>query len=381
MQVKVFSGPTPTAVLSSIKAELGSDAVILDTRETKEDGQTLITMTVALDRDSTEKTSEDSGGGSFARALDSAQAEYPPDPPAPSSLPPGWQLWHEEWSSIKSHLMALMKSEIQVEKLSPRQRVAVEFLQREGVNDTVMLGVYTSLLQRPGASVLDPLAEMISVKAWGREKWKQKIQIIAGPYGVGKTTVVVRLALWLRKANPSLRVCLVNADGERGGGRLLLKNYAELSDLEYREAGSKLEIAAIFAEDARNNLFDIILVDTPALGRGKTMSRMLTELGLARNDAALHLVLAPHYSESIYPMLLERYSPGKAGPREMGLIWSKLDEVEKFGQVINVSASSHLPISALSYGPGLLNTLLPARDTTLWRLLFKRELPDAVHAA
>jgi flagellar biosynthesis protein FlhF len=34
-----------------------------------------------------------------------------------------------------------------------------------------------------------------------------------------------------------------------------------------------------------------------------------------------------------------------------------------------------LPVSALSFGPGLGNSLAPARENMLWRLLFKRELP------
>ena len=362
MQVKTYTGTSTTALLATIKADLGPDAVILDTRESKENGKTKVTVTAALDRNN---------GAGDDDAL--------PGQPGAGAMPPGWRQWQEEWSTIKHHLLSIMKPELRFEQLSPRQRLALEFLEREGVDDEVLLALQQRLLPEPGASILAPLGDLVPVRAWGPENWPQRVQLLAGPFGVGKTTVAMRLALCLRKMRPGSRICLVNADADRGGGRLLLKNYAELSDMDYREVRSKVECAAVLAE-AASHTFDSLIVDLPSLGRGGGITAQLTELGLADPAHALHLVLSPQYGPAQFRSLLARYmqdGPDGVKRREGSLIWTKLDETEQYGALVNISASARLPVSALSFGPGLRNTLAPARDAALWRLVFKRELPQA----
>ena len=85
----------------------------------------------------------------------------------------------------------------------------------------------------------------------------------------------------------------------------------------------------------------------------------------------MHLVLSPHYGEEALADILDRHACGQPG----SLIWTKLDEAEHFGQMVNAALRTGLPVSALSHGPGLGNSLVPAQDTTIWRLLFKKELP------
>lgn len=375
MQVKVYTGNSTTAVLAGIKAELGPDAVILDTRETNENGKREVRITAAVDAGAGPGSGPGPGAGTRGGGNGSARGASASSG-GDGAMPAGWKLWHEEWSTIKGHLLSLMKPELQLEKLTPRQRLAVEFLQREGVDDSVVLALFKKLLPEPGASILDPLGDLVPVRAWGGKTWPQRLHLLGGPFGAGKTTAAVRLALLLRKTNPNLRIALVNADCERGGGRLVLRNYAELSDFEYRETDSRLETAAALA-DLESLGFDRIIVDLPGVPRNKTLAGALEENGFALPDAALHLVLPPHFDASMYRCLLDRYNPGPNGPREMSLLWSKLDEAERFGSLVNVSAMCKLPVSALSFGPGLRNTLTPARDAALWRLLFKRELPDA----
>ena len=72
--------------------------------------------------------------------------------------------------------------------------------------------------------------------------------------------------------------------------------------------------------------------------------------------------------------LLERYRTSHAG----AIVWTKLDEAEHYGQIVNVALATNLPVSALSFGPGLGNSLAPVRESMLWRLLFKRELPTGL---
>ena len=57
------------------------------------------------------------------------------------------------------------------------------------------------------------------------------------------------------------------------------------------------------------------------------------------------------------------------------LIWGKLDEYGRYGAILNMAVASGLPVSCLSFGPSLLNTLTPAEQPLLWRLIFRHELP------
>ncbi|MDR1490069.1 MAG: flagellar biosynthesis protein FlhF [Desulfovibrio sp.] len=399
MQVKSFSAKSTKEVLALIKEELGPDAVILDTQE--EDG--LITMTAALERETARRNPSAATHGAAcgqARASEDPQtprsatapgereeqyrpgrfAVYPQNSAHPAweqeALPAGWQRWHEEWSSIKSHLLALMKPAMRLDSLPPRQRLAIEFLQREGVDDAAVMHLCGMLQRDPSVSILSPLSRLVPMSAWDKENWRQSIQVIAGPFGAGKTSVAIRLALTLRKTTPDMRICLLNADPTRGNGRLLLRHYCELSELAYKEAATTLDLVGALNQ-ALEEGFDRVIVDMPGLARGRYLSSLLADSGLAGLNGAgpkgmaVHLVLPPHYGGLQLKGILERYRTNHSG----SIIWTKLDEAEHYGQVVNVAVDSGLPVSALSFGAGLGNSLVPVKENMLWRLIFKRELP------
>ena len=387
MQVRTFSARGMSAVLGMIREELGPDAVILDTQE--EDG--IVTMTAALEGGPAKQGQPEAAGsraaqayvarGGAAPALAMAHEggqEVSGEGPAGNAAPPpfGWQKWHEEWSSIKTHLLALMKPALKLDTLPPRQRLAIEYLQREGVEDEAVLELFQRLQNDPNSSILAPLAEMVPLRPWNEHSWPQRIQIIAGPFGAGKTSVAIRMALCLRRASPDCRICLVNADATRGNGRLLLRHYCDLSDMAYKEASTTMELVAAL-NTAKKEGFDRIVVDLPGLSRGRHLATLLADAGLADrtgetiDDVAVHLTLPPHYGTLQLSGILERYRTSHAG----AIVWTKLDEAEHYGQIVNVALETGLPVSALSFGPGLGNSLAPVRESMLWRLLFKRELP------
>ncbi|MDR3073528.1 MAG: flagellar biosynthesis protein FlhF [Deltaproteobacteria bacterium] len=374
MHVKTYTGSSTSAVLASIKADLGSNAVILDTRETVKDGRTEIAITAAQERENA-VPSQNGSGGAAREAASSLTPSFSGMPGGLGGM--GWKSWQEEWEAIKGHLLTLMKPGLQLSRLAPRQRVAIEFLEREGVDASTLLALFEALQHDAQASILTPLAGLVPVRGWDSRNWPQKVQLISGPFGAGKTTVLVRLALLLRKSAPGDTVWVVNADSRRGGGRLLLKNYAQLSGLEYKEAANAVEFARILAS-ARIGKVDRILVDLPGLPRGKNMPDMLDYFGMTDPDNALHLVMTPHYGDAAMRELISRYAPAELGNAK-SLIWTKLDEAVKFGAIITVGAASRMPVSALSCGPELSETLVPAESAALWRIVFKQEMPCAAH--
>ena len=369
MHVKTYTGSSTSTVLAKIKADLGSDAVILETRENVANGGgTEIAITAAVEQESRAMPNSSAFSDPFASAV-----SMPSFGNGPSHSGMGWKSWQEEWATIRTHLLSMMKPELQIARLSPRQRVALEFLENEGVDAASLLSVFEALLPDPQASILASLDDLVRVRGWSAANWPQRVHMIGGPFGAGKTTVLVRLALLLRRELPSSTIWVVNADATRGGGRLLLKNYAQLCGLEYREVGNAVEFAAVLAS-ARAEGVERLFVDLPGLPRGKTMAEMLDYFGMIDPDNALHLVVTPHHGETAMQTLTARYVP-ESSRHNASLIWTKLDEADKFGTLVNVGGRSRLPISALSCGPELNNTLAPAESAVLWRLLFKREMP------
>ncbi|WP_027367776.1 ATPase AAA [Desulfocurvibacter africanus] len=359
MQVRIFRGADSSAALAQVKAELGIEAVILETREVMDNGRKMCEITAALERNvgmTRAKPSEAYGDMSSVSALTGGPGAAAPE-------------WHREWSEIKSCLMSLMGKQLDKDKLSPRQRQALDYLEREGVDPKIGVTLYKCLVLDKQTSLLAALAEILSVRPLTLASWPEKIHCVAGPSGAGKTTTVIRMALAAQQEKPDLRICLVNADDRQARGRLVLRHYCELSGFSYREAGSREDILKLL-DEADN--FDRIYVDLPGMSGPQVLSERLTLLGLSEVDeCAFHLVLSPHYGKPQLDHFLRAFSFARLS----SVIWTKLDEAASFGGLINVADSCRVPISAVSWAAGFKDCMAPAENMLLWKLIFKHELP------
>lgn len=344
MQVKTYTGTTSKEVMAQVKAELGTDAVILSNRTYRKNGTVFHEITAGLERDNDDNS------------LDN------------NSSPSGWSEWHKEWMQIKDQLFALMKPAIQLDKLTPRQRVALEYLQREGVSDAVTLGLYKRLLQNPNSSVLECLYGMVPVKTWGIKEWKERVHLLTGPFGSGKTTTALRFGLHLRKSEPDAKIAFINTDCLRGNGRLTLRHWAELSNFTYLEAQDKTSMlkALKATKDAR-----AVFIDVHGLGKDENLETWREQMGLEVKGIASHLVLPPYCDAFQTQEFLRRYHSKGPG----SLVCTKLDEAVTFGSIVNMACSANLPVSALSFGAELKESLAPATEPLIWRLIFKRQIP------
>lgn len=351
MQVKTYSGTNSQAILARIKTELGADAVILDSRTFQKNGGKCTEITAGVERPLT--GTEGTGKEGFLSS---------------PVTPPGWGEWHKEWMRIKEQIFALMKPGLRLERLTPRQRVALEFLQREGIDDTVAVEVYQRLVANQDESVLAVLSNLVPVRGFTPENWPQPVHVLTGPFGAGKTTTALRMALHVRGIAPDTRVAFINADAMRGTGRLVLRHWAELSGFQYMEAAdaeSMRKALMVCSEKA-----DMTFVDAPGLTGDGSFRKWQVRNGLEPVDTASYLVLEPHYGSAQMAAFLERYD-GVGG-----IVWSKLDEAVMFGPLVNVAWAGRLPVVALSYGAGLKESLSPATESLVWRLIFKRQLPQ-----
>ena len=346
MHVKTYRGRSAKDALDQVRAELGEEAVILSNKTVTDNGSKVCEITAAVERSESIRSREDVLG----EALEAAE-------------------WTREWRQIKSHLLALMRPQMDLSALTPRQRLSLEYLDREGVAQDVILAAYRRLRADAGSSILPVLQDLVSVQPFESKKWPQKFHAMAGPHGAGKTTSLVRLALREKKKHPKARICLVSADQGQGKGRMVLRHYAELSGLAFREIAVREDFSALVAE-ARS--FDRVYLDLPGLPPGASLETWLGARAMLHfEDLAVHLVLNPYYSPAQFQAFRERY----ASAAVKSIIWTKLDEACTFGALINLPHDSGLPVSALSCAPGLTGSMVPARGEMIWRLLFKHQLP------
>lgn len=351
MRVKTFRGESAAQVMARIKKELGPEAVILSNQTRKEDGRTVCEIMAAVEPGLDRQAGGDEALPETGRAK------------SPSS---GWE---REWDEMKGHLAALLKPHMNLDSLSPRQKVAMEYLEREGVDESIRLGLYRRLASGPGVSLLAELGKVVKVKPTAQ--FQEKFQIVTGPTGVGKTTVLLRMAVAAKRADPSKRIGILNCDGRGVGGKAMLKRYAELSGLTYAEAPEPEDFIKVLLA-CRN--FDVIFVDLPSLPRAESLGQWLAERSLAlRDDVAVHLALPPHFAPAHYRTLWEQYR----SPLVKSIIWTKLDEACNFGSLVNAAQMTGLPASALSFGPGVAGAMVQAESQALWRLVFSHQMPGA----
>jgi len=353
------------AVLAQVRQDLGPEAVILGNQTIREDGETLCEVMAALDE--TAPPLQDTG----KEPVDNAAPDYRLGirrKPAAPRLPQGMD-WSREWGEIKSHLLALLRPRLDFGALSPRQRLALEYLEREGVDDAAVLAIYRSIIDSGEDTVIPALSRIVHVKPLTTDAWPGMAHMFVGPSGVGKTTTVLRLALAARRRMPEARVVVVNADAGRGKGRLMLRHYAELSGLTYAEAENPEEFGRLLDGAKRG---EAVFVDTPSLRGEGAMAGWCGEMGLTRREGlAAHLVLAPLYA----PAQTSHFLRVNHCEHLASLVWTKLDEACIYGSLVNMAHASSLPISALAAGPELTQGMVPASGKAVWKLLFKHQLP------
>ena len=342
-----YLAPSLAEAAARIKSELGSDAIILQTRTVRRGrlwgllGPPMVEVTVA-------------------EPAPAAAAAAPPLRRPETGQLLATEAVRREMEAIRSMVGELQQSQSR-RRLPPAARDLLAALRRQGVTEEIALRLLgkpeatepAALRQRVGRQVLQHLGRPEPLRVRHGEG---RVAALVGPTGAGKTTTLAKLAAHFALQG-RLRVGVICADTRRIGAEAQLRTYCELIGVPLLVADEPEEIAA-----ARERLAgcDLILADTA--GRGPRDPAQL---------AALQAQLAALAPREVYLVLSLTTGAGEAQAAAAAfaplgcthLLGTKLDECSAPGALLNLRAACRLSLSYVGTGqqvPGNLHLLDPA---------------------
>jgi flagellar biosynthesis protein FlhF len=365
MQIKRFEAKDMTTALRLIKDELGPEAVILSARNIRK-AQTILGLAKSV-------------GVEVTAAVDAYQ---PPDVLNSASYAGGLNGYRRH-TTVNGSKKRTLRSSVgsRVKTLAHRKQthqggnrvgfeneaVCADVLQHllsQEVNREIANEIADILTEQFQDNRFETMAELISKisnilrrkTTWAKEplRGKTNSQAIAliGPTGVGKTTIVAKLAakhaIELKK-----KVALISLDSYRVGAAEQLKIYARAIAIPLKTVTTLYGFKTALKE-FRN--CDLILVDTPGFNPGKQNEINDLKAYLECDvSVGVHLVLSAGSKESDLFNTLKRLNAIAV----QNLIFTKLDESRTYGNLINLLMKHPLPLSFLSNGrevPGAIES-------------------------
>lgn len=198
------------------------------------------------------------------------------------------------------------------------------------------------------------LARRIEVVA---EPWVDTGGIVAmvGPTGVGKTTLMAKLAARWVMRHGSRDIALVSADAVRIGAQEQIHTLGRLLGAPAYAVDGLGELPALLETLANKRL---VLIDTAGLSqRDARLANELETLAAAHPKLQTTLVLSAAAQAGALEESVERFAAARAS----SCVLTKLDEATSLGGAISMLVRSRLPVAYCSDGQRIPEDLSPAR--------------------
>jgi flagellar biosynthesis protein FlhF len=191
---------------------------------------------------------------------------------------------------------------------------------------------------------------------------KGAVAVLVGPTGSGKTTSLAKLAM---AASAQRAVRLVSLDRSGTGVRQLLSSLAT-SAITFSSVDSIESLPKLVAEARKS---ECVLIDTRGFGsQERPAAEKLAAALAACGDVDVHLVTPAYMKARDLRNSIERYrlfQPSK-------LLVTRIDETESFGTVFSEAVLGGLALSFLSNGPRIPDDIRAATGADLLAMVQER---------
>ena len=360
MLVKRYHAKDMQQAMDTVIRELGSDAVILNSRKVRKKGfknlfrKPVLEVMVAYDPanvPSVKKLNEAYG----AENAEKGQKEQKSKPVAASSEQ--LERLDKRIDSIDSMLsdfiekFSYVKREITYDFPEEVQTLLLKLIEnqvREELAHSLAKETEHMLKKQPDSNAVEIL-EHLMLEQFGRpepilhKKFTQKVILVLGPTGVGKTTTIVKLAADF-SVRQKKKVGIINTDTFRIGAQEQLQTYADI-------LGVPLQVV-YWVDELQNALDsmsdrDIIFVDTAGKRPGDDQHKkdLLDIVRISKPEDIL-LCLAATTGFAAVKEIVDTY--GFVG--EYRLMITKLDETKYRGPLLNISWYTQKPLAYVTTG-------------------------------
>ncbi|WP_010269524.1 flagellar biosynthesis protein FlhF [Paenibacillus senegalensis] len=235
----------------------------------------------------------------------------------------------EAWLAIKTRLLAQdMKPELVEEIMEPLKEQEADQSEEEHSVRIKVEEKLISLLERPGSKAVEPDTQVVH---------------LVGPTGVGKTTTIAKLAAE-QVLKHKRKVGLITTDTYRISAVEQLKTYATILNVPLEVVFSPGDMEKAY-EQLKDK--DIIFVDTA--GRNYRNEMYVSELNSllktkGKCETILVLGLTAKYKDM--QVITSHFLNFKLDK----VLFTKWDETESYGAVVNLISEFPLKLSYLTYG-------------------------------